>query len=628
VKPLRSEDPRQVGRYQLLGRLGAGGMGEVFLGQSPGGRLVAVKLIRGELAADREFRVRFAREVAAARHVSGMFTAPVVDADLDAPRPWLVTAYVPGPSLAEAVDTQGPLPLSSVLTLAAGLAEGLEAIHAEGMVHRDLKPSNVLLASDGPRIIDFGISRAADATALTRANIFVGSPGYMSPEQALGEEVGPASDIFSLGAVLTFAAVGAGPFGEGTVTTLLYRVAHDRPATDGLPGQLRPLAERCLAKDPRMRPTPGEILTELGTVESGTNWLPQPVAETLIGYARPAPDATIPPAQPSPAPAHSAPASPAPVPPMRGPTTPEPSGSAPSATDPPSPAPRLPAPRAPAPAAAADAPVAGVPGPDGPVSRSGPGSSAGAGTPAATPGGTPSARAPVAQPAPGAAPAPGPGAAPGPARGAAPAPGRGAPVSQPGPGGRVPPPRPPAGDFFESLYRQGPAPKRPDVGRVPSTTTPLGWRSDLARPPRRRRLGRVLAAAALVLVLAGAGVAALALTSGLHLGSQPTPPASSSPAALSPRAVVQAYFAAINAHQWRKVWNLGGKNFNQSYNQMVAGYRTTAHDTLTSIHVHGNVVTVHLKARHTNGTVRTYRISYTVQDGVITGARTKRLGTT
>jgi serine/threonine protein kinase len=620
VKPLRSEDPRQVGRYQLLGRLGAGGMGEVFLGQSPGGRLVAVKLIRGELAADREFRVRFAREVAAARHVSGMFTAPVVDADLDAPRPWLVTAYVPGPSLAEAVDTQGPLPLSSVLTLAAGLAEGLEAIHAEGMVHRDLKPSNVLLASDGPRIIDFGISRAADATALTRANIFVGSPGYMSPEQALGEEVGPASDIFSLGAVLTFAAVGAGPFGEGTVTTLLYRVAHDRPATDGLPGQLRPLVERCLAKDPRMRPTPGEILTELGTVESGTNWLPQPVAETLIGYARPAPDATIPPAQPSPAPAHSAPASPAPVPPMRGPTTPEPSGSAPSATDPPSPAPRLPAPRAPAPAAAADAPVAGVPGPDGPVSRSGPGSSAGAGTPAATPGGTPSARAPVAQPAPGAAPAPGPGAAP--------APGRGAPVSQPGPGGRVPPPRPPSGDFFESLYRQGPAPKRPDVGRVPSTTTPLGWRSDLARPPRRRRLGRVLAAVALVLVLAGAGVAALALTSGLHLGSQPTPPASSSPAALSPRAVVQAYFAAINAHQWRKVWNLGGKNFNQSYNQMVAGYRTTAHDTLTSIHVHGNVVTVHLKARHTNGTVRTYRISYTVQDGVITGARTKRLGTT
>src|SRR6266566_4017812 len=432
VRPLQSKDPRQVGRYQLLGRLGAGGMGEVFLGQSPGGRLVAVKLIRGELAADREFRVRFAREVAAARHVSGMFTAPVVDADLDAPRPWLVTAYVPGPSLAEAVDSQGPLPLSSVLTLAAGLAEGLEAIHAEGMVHRDLKPSNVLLASDGPRIIDFGISRAADATALTRANIFVGSPGYMSPEQALGEEVGPASDMFSLGAVLTFAALGASPFGDGTVTTLLYRVAHDRPATERLPGQLRPLVERCLAKDPHMRPTPDQLLTELGTVDSGTNWLPQPVAETLIGYARPAAGTTIPPARPSPPPAPSAPgplapvpsapgptapvpSAPeptAPVPSAPGPTAPEPSASVPPATDLSAPAPPLGAPRAPAPATPADVPVSDVPGP-------------------------------------------------------------------------VSPPRPPSEDFFEGLYRQGPAPKRPDVGRVPSTTTPLGWRSDLARPPRR-----------------------------------------------------------------------------------------------------------------------------------------------
>lgn len=567
MKPLQSEDPRQVGRYQLLGRLGAGGMGEVFLGQSPGGRLVAVKLIRGELAADREFRVRFAREVAAARHVSGMFTAPVVDADLDAPRPWLVTAYVPGPSLAEAVDSQGPLPLSSVLTLAAGLAEGLEAIHAESMVHRDLKPSNVLLASDGPRIIDFGISRAADATALTRANIFVGSPGYMSPEQALGEEVGPASDIFSLGAVLTFAAVGASPFGDGTVTTLLYRVAHDRPATERLPGQLRPLVERCLAKDPRMRPTPDQLLTELGTVDSGTNWLPQPVAETLIGYARPAADTTIPPEHPSPAPAPSAPApsAPAPLAPVPSapePTAPEPSAPAPPAADPSAPAPPLGAPRAPTPATAADVPASDVPGPGRPANRPGAGSSADA--------------------------------------------------------------KAPSGDFFEGLYRKGPAPKRPDAGRVPSTTTPLGWRSDLARPPRRRRLGKVLAAGALVLFLAGAGVAALALTSGVHLGSQPTPPASS-PAAASPRAVVEAYFAAINAHQWRKVWNLGGKNFGRTYGQMVAGYRSTVRDVLTSIHAHGHVVTVRLRAHHTDGTVLTFKISYTVRDGVITGARTKRL---
>ena len=596
-------------------------MGEVFLGQSPGGRLVAVKLIRSELAADREFRVRFAREVAAARHVSGMFTAPVVDADLDAPRPWLVTAYVPGPSLAEAVDSQGPLPLGSVLTLAAGLAEGLEAIHAEGMVHRDLKPSNVLLASDGPRIIDFGISRAADATALTRANIFVGSPGYMSPEQALGEEVGPASDMFSLGAVLTFAAVGASPFGDGTVTTLLYRVAHDRPATERLPGQLRPLVERCLAKDPPMRPTPDQLLTELGTVDSGTNWLPQPVAETLIGYARPVAGTTIPPAPPSPprAPSASAPSAPAPsapgpsapgpsapgpsapgplapVPSAPEPTAAEPSAPVPSATGLSAPAPPLGAPRASAPATPADGPVSDVPGPGGPASRPGPGSSANAEAPAVTPGGVPSA-------------------------------GPRAPVPPAGPGAPVSPPGPRSEDFFEGLYRHGPAPKRPDVGRVPSTTTPLGWRSDLARPPRRRRrMGRVLAAGALVLLLAGAGVAALALTTGLHLGSQPTSPASS-PAAARPRAVVEAYLAAINAHAWRKVWNLGGKNFSRTYGQMVAGYRSTAHDVLTSIHAHGHIVTVRLKAHHTDGTVLTYKISYTVQDGVITGARTKLLGT-
>jgi hypothetical protein len=597
VKPLQSEDPRQVGRYQLLGRLGAGGMGEVFLGQSPGGRLVAVKLIRGELAADREFRVRFAREVAAARHVSGMFTAPVVDADLDAPRPWLVTAYVPGPSLAEAVDSQGPLPLSSVLTLAAGLAEGLEAIHAEGMVHRDLKPSNVLLASDGPRIIDFGISRAADATALTRANIFVGSPGYMSPEQALGEEVGPASDIFSLGAVLTFAAVGASPFGDGTVTTLLYRVAHDRPATERLPGQLRPLVERCLAKDPHTRPTPDQLLTELGTVGSGTNWLPQPVAETLIGYARPVAGTTVPRAPPSPPPAPAAPGPLAPVPSAPEPTAPEPSASMAPATDRSAPAPPLEAPRAPAPTTPADVPVSDVPGPGGPANRPGPGSPANAEAPAVMPGGVPSA---------------------GPRVPASPA-GPGAPVSRPGP---------PSEDFFEGLYRQGPAPRRADVGRVPSATTPLGWRSDLARAPRRRRrLGRVLAVGALVLLLAGAGVAALALTSGLHLGSQPTSPSSSPAAAAArPRAVVEAYFAAINAHEWRKVWNLGGKNFSRTYGQMVAGYRSTAHDVLTSIHAHGHIVTVRLRAHHTDGTVLTYKISYTVQDGVITGARTKRLG--
>jgi hypothetical protein len=270
-------DPRQVGRYRLLGALGTGGMGRVFLAQSPGGRLVAVKLIRAELAHNAEFRARFAREVATARTVSGIFTAPVVDADTDGPQPWLATAYVDGPSLAAVVATYGPLPVSTVLQLAAGLAEGLGAIHAAGVVHRDLKPSNVLLASDGPRIIDFGISRAADATELTRTGALAGSPGFMSPEQAEGSEAGPASDVFSLGAVLVFAATGRDPFGTGTPTALLYRVVHNPPDTSDLPPPLRPLVEHCLAKDPRQRPTTDQILAGLGAAHPTANWLPWPV---------------------------------------------------------------------------------------------------------------------------------------------------------------------------------------------------------------------------------------------------------------------------------------------------------------------------------------------------------------
>ena len=277
VDMLAPGDPRQVGRYRLLGALGTGGMGRVFLAQSPGGRLVAVKLIRGELAQSADFRARFAREVATARTVSGIFTAPVVDADTDSPQPWLVTAYVDGPARAAAVATYGPLPVGTVLQLAAGLAEGLGAIHAAGVVHRDLKPSNVLLASDGPRIIDFGISRAADATELTRTGSLAGSPGFMSPEQAEGSEAGPASDIFSLGAVLAFAATGRDPFGTGTPTALLYRVVHNPPDTSDLPPPLRPLVEQCLAKDPRQRPTTDQILAGLGTAQPTANWLPWPV---------------------------------------------------------------------------------------------------------------------------------------------------------------------------------------------------------------------------------------------------------------------------------------------------------------------------------------------------------------
>ena len=256
-------------------------MGRVFLGVSPGGRPVAVKAIRAELAANPEFRARFGREVAAARRVSGVFTAQVVDADVDGPVAWMATAYVPGPSLAEAVDTHGPLPEASLLALAAGLAESLNAIHAVGVVHRDLKPSNVLLAEDGPRVIDFGISRAAESTMLTQAGLVVGSPGFMSPEQAMGSDVGPPSDIFNLGAVLAFAATGEGPFGTGTTAALLYRVVHGAPSLDLVPPTVRPLIEHCLAKDPRQRPTANGLLAEVGALQPGGTWLPESFTRTF-----------------------------------------------------------------------------------------------------------------------------------------------------------------------------------------------------------------------------------------------------------------------------------------------------------------------------------------------------------
>jgi eukaryotic-like serine/threonine-protein kinase len=277
LRELQPGDPQIIGPYRLVGQLGDGGMGRVFLGRSAGGRPVAVKVIRSGLAADPDFRARFRREVAAARRVSGLFTAMVVDADVDALEPWLATAYVAGPSLAEAIHDHGPLPLSSVLALAVGLAESLAAIHAAGVVHRDLKPANVLLGQDGPCVIDFGISRAAEATSLTRAGFVIGSPGYMAPEQAEGDEVGPYSDIFSLGAVLAFAASGKPPFGTGSTAALVYRIVHAAPRLDGVPDEIRPLIERCLAKDPRDRPAASDLLAEAEAVQPMTGWLPEPI---------------------------------------------------------------------------------------------------------------------------------------------------------------------------------------------------------------------------------------------------------------------------------------------------------------------------------------------------------------
>jgi serine/threonine protein kinase len=275
-------------------------MGRVYLARSPGGRVVAVKVIRANLAEDAGFRARFAREVSAARKVGGLFTAQVVDADIDGPVPWLVTAYVPGTSLSDAVERQGPLPDNSVLALAAGLAEGLIAIHAAGVIHRDLKPSNVLLAQDGPRIIDFGISSAAEATALTGTGFMIGSPGFMSPEQAEGLTVGPASDIFSLAGVLIYAARGEGPFGSGDTAALLYRVVHGKPNTDNVPENLRPLIKRSLSRDPRRRPTATEFLTELSAAYPSaadlTDWLPAQMLDAPAAGFGPADMSRHPPA--------------------------------------------------------------------------------------------------------------------------------------------------------------------------------------------------------------------------------------------------------------------------------------------------------------------------------------------
>jgi serine/threonine protein kinase len=287
VGVLQPADPRLIGPFQLLGRLGAGGMGRVFLGMSAVGRPVAVKIVHAELAADPEFRARFGSEVAAARKVSGLFTALVVDADVDAPVPWLATSYVAGPSLSEAVRSRGPLTAGSLLSLAAGLAKSLTAIHAAGVVHGDLKPSNVLLALDGPRVIDFGISQAAEATPLARAGLVVGTPSFMSPEQAQGKDVGPLSDVFSLGAVLAFAATGRKPFGTGQPAAVLERVVRGTADLKGVPAEVRPLIERCLAKDPGRRPAAAELLAGVTAAQSAMEPGPEPAVHRPGGADAP-----------------------------------------------------------------------------------------------------------------------------------------------------------------------------------------------------------------------------------------------------------------------------------------------------------------------------------------------------
>jgi serine/threonine protein kinase len=286
IKPLSEDEPRLIGGFRLRGRIGTGAMGRVYLGETAGGRPVAVKVIRPELADDPQFRRRFAREIEAVRQVHGLYTAPLVDADPNAPQPWLATGYIAGPSLGDAVTAHGPLPTDAVYALALGVAEALTAIHAAGVIHRDLKPANVLLVDDGPRVIDFGIARAADASHLTKTGQRVGTPPFMSPEEALDQHVGPPADVFALGALLTYAATGKPPFGDGpSDTAVVHRIIYEPPNLTDLDEDLRQLVQACLHKDPHQRPTLAEIIERCrihtGHTQPGSGWLPRPIAAEI-----------------------------------------------------------------------------------------------------------------------------------------------------------------------------------------------------------------------------------------------------------------------------------------------------------------------------------------------------------
>ncbi|MFD9081297.1 serine/threonine-protein kinase [Streptomyces erythrochromogenes] len=297
---LAADDPYEIGGYRLHARLGSGGMGVVYLAYTPGGRPIALKAVRREFAADPEFRERFAQEVASARRIHGLFTAQVVDSGVDDRTPWLATAYVPGPSLHEVVRRHGPLPTRTVLLLVAGIAEALQAIHRAGVVHRDLKPANVLVAGDGPRVIDFGIARAADAAALTGTGLRIGTAAFMAPEQALGHRVTPATDVFALGALAGYVAGGVPPFGNGPESGALYRVVHEHPDLTHVHRDLHDLVSWCLAKRPQDRPTTVDLIAsvhahpEVGPRPEFTDgWLPGPVGDEVGGRSDAGPPAPV-----------------------------------------------------------------------------------------------------------------------------------------------------------------------------------------------------------------------------------------------------------------------------------------------------------------------------------------------
>ncbi|MFJ4279677.1 protein kinase [Streptomyces massasporeus] len=293
--PLQKDDPKSIGGYKLVGRLGSGGMGIVYRGRARSGREVAVKVVHAQYAEDAVFRARFRQEIESVRKVSGAFTAPVLDADPEAVRPWMATQYVPGPSLAALIRDRGPLKGTALRRLALGLVEALREIHRAGVVHRDLKPANVLMAEDGPRVIDFGISRAAENhNTLTETGQMIGTPPFMSPEQLTdARSVGPASDVFSVGALLVFTSTGRGPFDADSPYLTAYRVVHDAPVLDGVPEPLRPLLERCLAKNPADRPGLDELAREFVAAlpETGAedqNTVPLRTDEVALVSTRPA----------------------------------------------------------------------------------------------------------------------------------------------------------------------------------------------------------------------------------------------------------------------------------------------------------------------------------------------------
>lgn len=501
ITDLSDSDPRRVGPYRLLGRIGAGGMGVVYLASSPLEDVVAVKLIRADLAQDVSFRARFAREVDAARRVGGVCTARVRDADLEGDRPWVATDFVAGPNLADLVDRHGPLPADQQRALAVGLAEALSAVHGAGVVHRDLKPSNVLCSPSGPRLIDFGIARATDSTSATLTGQFVGSPSWMAPEQIRGQAATPAVDMFALGSVLVFAATGQPPFGTGQMEAVMYRILNEAPDL-GPPGaltsELVPLVSALLARESASRPTPDRILTDL----AGDTAEPAQAVTAILErtWVLP-PDEAV----------------------------------------------RVPA-------------TVGVPVADPTPRKRRPGKAIASATAAAAVVILVAALI----------------------------------LAKPGNGHKLQ-----ANSTSTTPTARSASAAKSDPTQTPATTTPPT--TPRTTPPT------------------------LPTTSTVTTPPTTTVPTTAPPTTPSALTVVQEYFAAINARDFQRAWNLGGKNWTPSYAAFVEGFSTTLSSTLTKTSVEGSKVYVTIVATQDSGDQFIYSGSYIVSNGVLTSADVTRI---